>query len=73
MFDEQLFSTWPAVLVGATFFAALFAIAVSLGEFLFDGTMQITRSAVGLSAAAFTGYIGVIWMIRSEKPSSEDV
>jgi hypothetical protein len=72
MFDEQLFHSWPAVLAGASCFAALFAVAVTLGEFLFDGTWQMTRSAAVLGVLAFSGYVAVTWMIRSEKTSSED-
>ncbi|MEX0746760.1 MAG: ABC transporter permease [Rhodothermales bacterium] len=67
MFDSQAFRTWPLIVLGAISFAVLFGSAFAMGEALFDGSFQVTRTVVGLGAAAFVGYIGVALIVRYEE------
>ena len=66
MFDGQAFESWYHIVLGALCFAVLFGAAVAMGEALFDGSLRVTRSVVGLGGGAFLGYIGVAMLVRYE-------
>lgn len=66
MFDGHAFQSWYHIFAGALLFALLFGMAASMGEALFDGTLRLTRSVVGIATGAFLGYLGVAYLIRRE-------
>lgn len=72
MFNERAFGTWPLVLTGATFFAALFTLIALMAEGLFDGTFRFSRSVVGFGLTAFAGYVFVAMLLRHDPSASQD-
>ena len=70
MFDTQLFNSWTSVIAGALLFAALFIFLGIMSDFAFDGVLKVSNQSLGLSALAFTGYIGVATYLRQEGRSS---
>ncbi|NBC17157.1 MAG: ABC transporter permease [Bacteroidetes bacterium] len=59
MFDDQAFQSWPAILAGAALFGGLFALVALLAEVVYGEPFRVTPAVIGLSTAAFVGYIGV--------------
>jgi uncharacterized membrane protein len=58
MFGNRAFQNWPLTLVGAAFFAGLFAVIIGLTELLLSGRFEVTAAGAMLPLAAFVGYIG---------------
>lgn len=70
MFTSTAFSSWPAVILGASVFATLFGIATFMGDaLLVESLTEPGRTSLGLAAGAFVGYVGVAYLIRREDPS----
>lgn len=66
MFDTHVFESWISILGGAFLFALLFITVGIMSDYVFDGTVHVTKQSLGLSGLAFTGYIGVALYLRGE-------
>ena len=64
MYDDQGFSSWPAILAGAMLFSSLFVLLGLMIELLFEGAFQVTSTVVGFGVAAFVGYVGAMLILR---------
>lgn len=67
MFGPEAFQSWLVIAFSALCFGFLFGLAVLMGEALFDGSVRMTRSVVGLGLGAALGYVGVAFLIRHEQ------
>lgn len=68
MFNERAFRTWAHVVVGATVFAGLFLVIMTLAQQVVGEGVRVSRATLAVSVAAFAGYVGTAWIIRSESP-----
>lgn len=66
MFDGTAFRTWPHIFIGASVFAFLFGVLVTMGEALLIGQVQTSHVAYGMGASAFFGYVSVAAIVRRE-------
>jgi hypothetical protein len=64
MFDEQTFQSWPFVIAGALFFAAMFMLVSMMTELLLVGDFRLTEGGVTFGLAAFVGFIFVSQLVR---------
>lgn len=69
MFNGLAFRTWGHVLVGATAFAVLFFVIMVLAKQVVGNGVRVDRATLAVSVAAFAGYVGTAWIIRSESAS----
>ena len=67
MFDTQIFGSWPAILVGALFFACLFTLVGVMSDFVFEGIFRLSKQSIGFSILAFAGYLLVALAIKQSK------
>ena len=65
MFDRSVFRTWGRVVAGASLLAGLFMVLMLLVEQVAGDGARLTRAVVGIGAAAFLGYVGTAWIVRS--------
>lgn len=67
MFDGSAFRTWPHIIIGASVFAFLFAVMVTMGEALLIGQVKTSLVAYAMGAGAFCGYVSVAALVRREE------
>lgn len=70
MFDQWAFRTWGHVIVGASVFAILFLGVMVMAEAVVADGPRVSRAALGLGIAAFVGYVGAAWIVRSDEFST---
>ncbi|MES3630138.1 MAG: hypothetical protein PPP56_08220 [Longimonas sp.] len=63
MFDGRGFSTWPLATLGAALMASFFLLIMTLMEAALGNPAQITRAGISVTAAAFFGYLGVVFYL----------
>lgn len=72
MFDDHAFKSWPLIIGGALLFGGLFGVVALLSEVVFEGALRLTSSVVGLSLAAFIGYLGTAFILRRGSGEGKD-
>jgi hypothetical protein len=72
MFNERAFRSWGDVLLGACVVSSLFLGLMLMAEEVAGGGARLSRAVVAVTAAAFFGYLGTAWIIRSERPTDPD-
>ena len=73
MFGGSVFDSWPLAALGAAFFASLFLVIMTLMEAVIGSGAQVTRAGIGVTAAAFFGYLGTVFFIwwRDAHPDND--
>lgn len=66
MFGNELFRTWPSILLGAGCFGALYGMVLLMSDRLMFGFEGVSAAAVGIALLSFIGYVGVALLIRDE-------
>lgn len=72
MFDDHAFQSWPLIVGGALLFGGLFGVVALLSEVVFEGAPRLTANVVGLSLAAFIGYLGTAFILRQDSGEGKD-
>lgn len=63
MFDGKGFNSWPLATLGAALIASLFLVIMTLMEAALGNEAQVTRAGIGVTAAAFFGYLFVVFFL----------
>jgi hypothetical protein len=71
MFDGRAFRTWGRVLLGACVVSSLFLGLMLMTEEVVGTGARLSRAVVTVTAAAFLGYLGTAWIIRSGEGASD--
>jgi len=65
MFNERAFRSWTDILMGACVVSTLFLGLMLMAEEVVGDGARLSRAVVTITAAAFLGYVGTAWIIRS--------
>lgn len=71
MFGMRAFRTGVRVVVGACLFSILFMVVGVMAESVIAEQTRVTPAALGLSVAAFFGYVTVAWILRQLEAGAE--